>query len=78
MTDRIPELIDNVDRAEALEALTFVTNLTDREFEIDREMSNYVLEWLEMARPAAVVELMELVAESDELLALDAMDLEIL
>ena len=74
----IDNLIVNVDRAEALEKLTYVTNLTDRDSDIDREMSNLIIEWLETDRLAAVVELADLVEFGDELLMMDSYDMEIL
>ena len=76
MNSGIDNLIVNVDRAEALEKLTTVTNLVSKDFEIDREMSNFVIEMLEADRPAAVVEAALLDNDNDELLYMDILDIE--
>jgi|TARA_R110000751_G_scaffold25860_1_gene69733 hypothetical protein len=55
--DRIIDLVTNSDRHEAREKLTYITSLTGSAFEIDRQISLTMVDFLEAEKFAGVVEL---------------------
>lgn len=71
MTDRIDNLVDNVDRADAFDYYNMVTKLTDRDSEIDLGMSMWLLYRMEIGAYAGVVEVADLADLDATLLAME-------